>query len=148
VFSEGQLALVEEAGVHPYTMALTFLGFIHFCLGYADQALAYQTAATAAAREKQHRPSMAHTLAMEARLLWLLGNRRLLAGRTEQLYAIGVEQGFPYWRAQGSIYTRRLARRSPFHHQFNARLSVQPDPLPRGDLWDISIGEKLRLFYA
>jgi predicted ATPase len=97
------MALVQEAGVHPHTMGLTFLGFIHFCLGYPDQALAYQTAATTEAQSEQHRPSILQSLSMKARLLCLLGDAVLLAEHAEQLFAIGVDQGFPYWRAQGLI---------------------------------------------
>jgi predicted ATPase len=97
-------ALVQEAGVHPHTMSLTFLGFIHFCLGYPDQALAYHTTAIEEARSEQHRPSIAQSLAMKARLLCLLGDAGLLAEHAEQIFAIGVDQGFPYWRAQGLIY--------------------------------------------
>jgi class 3 adenylate cyclase/predicted ATPase len=96
--------LVQEAGVYPHTMGLTFLGFIHFCLGYPDQALAYFKAAMAEAWSEQHRLSIAQSLAMKARLLCLLGDVGLLAEHAEQLFAIGVEQGFPYWRAQGLIY--------------------------------------------
>jgi class 3 adenylate cyclase/predicted ATPase len=97
-------ALAQEAGVHPHTMGLTFLGFIHFCLGYPDQALAYYTAAITEARREQHRPSIAQSLSMKARLLCFLGDAELLAEHAEQIFAIGVDQGFPYWRAQGLIY--------------------------------------------
>jgi predicted ATPase len=85
-------------------MGLTFLGFIHFCLGYPDQALAYQTTATAEARSDQHRPSIAQCLSMKARLLWFLGDAGSLVEPAEELFAIGVDQGFPYWRGQGLIY--------------------------------------------
>jgi predicted ATPase len=98
------MGLIQEAGVHPHTMGLTFLGFIHFCLGYPDQAIAYQAAATAEALREQHRPSIAQCLSMNARLLCLLGDAGLLAEHAEQLFAIGADQGFPYWRAQGLIY--------------------------------------------
>jgi predicted ATPase len=97
-------ALIQEAGVQPHTMGLTFLGFIHLCLGYLDQAVAYQTAATAEAGSDQHRPSIAQCLSMRARLLWLLGDVGLLVEPAEELFAIGVDQGFPYWRGQGLIY--------------------------------------------
>ena len=85
-------------------MGLTFLGFIHFCLGYPDQAVAYQTAATAEAGSDQHRPSIAQCLSMKARLLWLLRDVGSLVEPAEELFTIGVDQGFPYWRGQGLIY--------------------------------------------
>jgi predicted ATPase len=97
-------ALVQEAGVHPHTMALTFLGFIHFCLGYPDQALAHFTSSLAKARNEQHRPSIAQGVSMRAHLLCLLGDIQSLAEDADQLFAIGVEQGFPYWRAKGLIF--------------------------------------------
>ena len=93
--------LIQEAGVHPHTMGLTFLGFIHFCLGYPDQALAYFRAAMAEAWSEQHRPSIAQSLAMKARLVCLLGDVGLLAEHAEQLFAIGVEQGFPVLASTG-----------------------------------------------
>jgi predicted ATPase len=108
-------ALIQEAGVQPRTMGLTFLGFIHFCLGYPDQALAYQTAANVETRSEQHRPSIAQCLSMKARLLWMLGDIGSLVESAEQLFTIGVDQGFPYWRAQGLIYRgwSRVATGSP-----------------------------------
>jgi class 3 adenylate cyclase/predicted ATPase len=97
-------ALVQEAGVHPHTMSLTFLGFIHFCLGYPDQAVAYHTAAIEEARSEQHQPSVAQSLGMNVLLLSLLGDAAVLAEHAEQLFAIGVDQGFPIWRARGLIF--------------------------------------------
>jgi hypothetical protein len=37
---------------------------------------------------------------MKARLLWLLRDVRSLVEPAEELFAIGVDQGFPYWRGQ------------------------------------------------
>ena len=47
------------------------------------------------------------SLSMKARLLCFLGDADLLAEHAEQIFAIGVDQGFPYWRAQGLIYRGR-----------------------------------------
>ena len=81
-----------------------FLGFIHFCLGYPDQALAYHTAAMAEARSELHQPSVAQSLGMKVLLLSLLGEAGSLAEHAEQLFTIGVDQGFPIWRARGLIF--------------------------------------------
>jgi predicted ATPase len=96
--------LVQQAGVNPHAMGLTFLGFAHFCLGYPEQALAYVNAAIAEAQTEQHRPSIAQSLAIKARLLCFLGDAKILAECADLLSAIGIDQGFPYWRATGLIY--------------------------------------------
>ena len=85
-------------------MGLTFLGFAHFCLGYPEQALAYVNAAIAEAQTEQHWPSIAQSLAIKARLLCFLGNAKILTEYADQLSAIAIDQGFPYWRAAGLIY--------------------------------------------
>ena len=96
--------LVQQAGVNPHAMGLTFLGFAHFCLGYPEQALAYVNAGIAEAQSEQHRPSIAQSLAIKARLLCFIGDATTLAECADRLSAIGVDQGFPYWRATGLIY--------------------------------------------
>jgi predicted ATPase len=100
-----QDTLVREAGVHPHAMAATFIGFTHMCLGYLDQALAWHDAGIEDAKAAQHRPSLAQTLSMKARFLCLGGNDvGLLSEYADQLFAIAVDEGFPYWRAQGLIF--------------------------------------------
>src|SRR5258707_15241078 len=85
-------------------MGLTFLGFAHFCLGYPEQALAYVNAAIAEAQTEQHRPSIAQSLAIKARLLCFLGDAKILAECADLLSAIGIDHGFPYWRGGGHHY--------------------------------------------
>jgi predicted ATPase len=43
-------------------------------------------------------------LAVDARLLALLGDDAALAERADELVAVATDQGFPYWHAQGVIY--------------------------------------------
>jgi predicted ATPase len=43
-------------------------------------------------------------LAVGTRLLSLVGDNAALAERADQLVALATEQGFPHWRAQGTIY--------------------------------------------
>jgi predicted ATPase len=75
-----------------------------FCLGYPDQALAQSSAAIAEARRLAHPPSLALSLDHGAKLLALVGGKAALAKRADQLVAVAAEQGFPYWRAQGTIF--------------------------------------------
>ena len=44
------------------------------------------------------------SLAIGARLLSLVGDNAALDERADQLVAVATEQGFPLWRAQGTIY--------------------------------------------
>ena len=44
------------------------------------------------------------SLAIGARLLSLVGDNAALDERADQLVAVATEQGFPHWRAQGTIY--------------------------------------------
>jgi predicted ATPase len=97
-------AFVQEAGVHPRGMALSFLGFTHFCLGYPDHAMAYTNAAIAEAQSEQHLPSIVQTLGSKTRLLYFLGDEKILTEYADRLSALGADHGFPYFRAQGLIY--------------------------------------------
>jgi predicted ATPase len=97
-------SLVDQAGTDPYANALAVLGSVLFCLGYPDQALARSNAAIAEALRLGHRPSLAVSLAFDARLLLLLGDEAALSERATQLIAVSSEQSFAYWRALGTIY--------------------------------------------
>jgi class 3 adenylate cyclase/predicted ATPase len=96
-------SLVHEAGVHPHVTSQAELGIVLFCLGNLDQALARSNAAVAEARRLAHLPSLAVSLAYEARLLSLLGDNAGLDKRADQLVAVATEQGFPVYRAAGTI---------------------------------------------
>ena len=97
-------SLVDQAGVDPYVNAQAVLGSVLFCLGYPDQALAQSNAAIAEARRLAHQPSLAVTLAFDARLLLLVGDNAALGERAAQLIAVSTEQSFAYWRALATIY--------------------------------------------
>ena len=97
-------SLVHQAGIHPQVIAQAYLGIVLFCLGFPDQALARSNAAIAEARRLAHPPSLAVSLAIGARLLSLVGDNAALGERADQLVAVATEQGFPFWRAQGTIY--------------------------------------------
>jgi len=61
-------SLVDQAGVDPCVTAQAVLGSVLFCLGYPDQAVARSNGAIAEAQRLAHQPSLAITLAFDARL--------------------------------------------------------------------------------
>jgi hypothetical protein len=61
-------------------------------------------AAIAEAQRLAHVPSLADSLAIGARLLSLVGDDEALGERVAQLVSVATGQGFPHWRAQGTIY--------------------------------------------
>jgi len=95
---------VQEAAFHPHVSSQAELAIVLFCLGFPDQALAQSNAAIAEARTLAHPPSLAVSLAANARLLSLVGDNTALDDRAAQLVAVTTEQGFPYWGAQGTIW--------------------------------------------
>jgi predicted ATPase len=97
-------SLVHQAEVPPHVLSQAYLGHALFCLGFADQALARSNAAIAEARRLAHPPSLAFSSMMGTRLLLLVGDTAVLGERVDQLVALATEQGFPFWRAQGTIY--------------------------------------------
>src|SRR5271169_5675510 len=97
-------SLGNQFGSDAYVNSQAYLGFVLFCLGYPDQALAQIDAAIAEARRLGHRPSLALTLTFGARLHSLGGENAALDERAAQLIAVATEQGFPFWRAMGAIY--------------------------------------------
>jgi predicted ATPase len=97
-------SLVHQIGIHPHLNSQALLGIVLFCLGFPDQALARSSAAVAEARRLVHPPSLAVNLATGIRLLSLVGDDATLDTRAHELIAVATEQGFPHWRAQGTIY--------------------------------------------
>jgi len=97
-------SVVHQAEVHPQVSSQAFLGIVLFCLGYPDQGLARSNAAIAEARRLAHPPSLAASLTLGTRLLSLVGDNAALNEQADELVAVAAEQGFPYWRAQGTIY--------------------------------------------
>jgi class 3 adenylate cyclase/predicted ATPase len=99
-------SLVHQGGIHPEVISQAFLGIVLFCLGFPDQASAQSSAAIAEARRLAHPPSLAGSLSLGSRLLSLVGdNAALLNEWADELVAVTTEQGFPYWRALGTIYS-------------------------------------------
>jgi predicted ATPase len=96
-------SLVHQAGLHLLVASQAQLGIVLFCLGFPDQALSRSSAAIAEARRLAHLPSLASSLVLGAMLLSLGGDNSVLGEHVEQLVAVTTEQGFPFWRALGTI---------------------------------------------
>jgi predicted ATPase/class 3 adenylate cyclase len=97
-------SVIHRTGDDPHVVSLAFLGIVLFCLGSPDQALARSNEAIAEARRLAHPPSLAQSLTAAARLLSLVGDNAALEQRVGELVSVATEQGFPHWRAAGTIY--------------------------------------------
>jgi class 3 adenylate cyclase/tetratricopeptide (TPR) repeat protein len=97
-------SLIHLVGEAPHLNSQALLGIVLSCLGYPNQALARSTAAIIEARRLGHPPSLASSLSNGTVVLWLVGNSAILEEWLDQLDAIATDQGFPYWRAHGTIY--------------------------------------------
>ena len=75
-----------------------------FVLGFPDQALARTSAAITETRRLAHPASLALTLTTGTKLLSLVGDNAALEEQADELVAVATEQGFPLWRALGTIY--------------------------------------------
>jgi hypothetical protein len=97
-------SLGDQVGAYPHVGAQAYLGNVLFCLGYPDQALERSSAAIAEARRLAHPPSVAGNIATGIRLRLLVGDDAALGEWVDQLVAVTTEQGFPHWRAVGTIF--------------------------------------------
>jgi len=97
-------SLVHQTGTAPQVVGQAYFGIVLFCLGFPEQALARSSAAIAEARRLVHPPSLAVSLTIGTRLLSLVGDNAALDERASQVIAVATEQGFPQWRAHGTIF--------------------------------------------
>jgi class 3 adenylate cyclase/predicted ATPase len=97
-------ALVHDAGVDPRVNSQGFLAVVLFCLGFPDQASAWGNASIAEARGLAHPPTLAMSLSADSRLRHLIGDSAALDERADELAAVATDQGFPTYRALGTIY--------------------------------------------
>jgi predicted ATPase len=97
-------ALELQTSIHRHVNSQAFLGIVLFCLGYVDQALAASEAAIAETERLAHPMSLAVSLLLGSVLSLLVGDDAVLGERADQLVAVASEQGFPVYRAQGTIY--------------------------------------------
>jgi predicted ATPase len=80
------------------------LAIVLFCLGFPDQALAQSSAAIVEARRLGHPASLTLSLSLGTLPLSLVGDDVALDERADQLVGVATEQGFPVWRAMGTIH--------------------------------------------
>jgi class 3 adenylate cyclase/predicted ATPase len=97
-------SLGYQTGSNPRRGARGQLGIVLFCLGFPDQALAQINAGITEALTLAHSSSLSASLAQGCRLLSLSGDNAALDERAGHLIAVAIEQGFPLYRALGTIY--------------------------------------------
>jgi class 3 adenylate cyclase/predicted ATPase len=97
-------SLVHQVGFYPHVNSQGLLGIVLFCLGFPDQAFARSTTAIAEARRLAHLPSLAVSLANGITALSLVGHNAALDQWVDQVVLVTTEQGFPVWRAHGTIF--------------------------------------------
>jgi predicted ATPase len=97
-------SLAHQTGSNPQVVAKGCLGIVLLCLGFPDQGLALSAAAIDESSRLAHPPSLASSLMLGAIPLSLVGDNGTLDKRANEMIAVATEQGFPWWRAQGTIY--------------------------------------------
>ena len=97
-------SLVHQTGTHSRVVSQGYLGIAFFCLGFPDQALLQSNAAIVEARTLAHPPTLIVSLSTDSRLLSLDEDNAALNGRAGELLALATEQGFPLYRALGTLY--------------------------------------------
>ena len=97
-------SLGPQTGSHPHVVAEGYLGVVLLCLGFPRQALVRSNAAIAEARRLVHSPTLASALMGGAIRLSIAGNNGDLDECVNELAAVAADQGFPQWRAFGTIY--------------------------------------------
>jgi class 3 adenylate cyclase/predicted ATPase len=100
--SISQRLLAHQAVSDPVNVQ-SFLGIVLFCLGFPDEAVAQSSAAIAEARMLAYPAPLVETLGLASLLLLLLRDDAALDERSEEFVAVAAEQGFPFWRAFGTI---------------------------------------------
>jgi class 3 adenylate cyclase/predicted ATPase len=89
---------------YPRVSSQAYSAIVLFCLGFPDQALAQSSAAIAEALRMAHPPSLALSLSLGTLPLALVGDSLALDKRADQLVKVATEQGFPVWRAVGTVH--------------------------------------------
>jgi predicted ATPase len=74
-----------------------------WCLGYPDQGLARSQEVVMLAQQSANPFSLTNTLGFAATFHQLRREVRFTQERAEALFSLATDQGFPHWRAQGSI---------------------------------------------
>jgi len=93
----------QEAN-YPHVASQAYSAIVLFCLGFPDQGLAQSSAAIAEALRLAHPPSLALSLSLGTLPHALAGDNLALDKRADQLVKVATEQGFPVWRAVGTVH--------------------------------------------
>lgn len=97
-------SLVEQSGFHSQVVVQAYLAIVLFCLGYPAQASRWSHTAISESRAAAHPPSLLTGLTFDLRLLSLVGRQPVSEDQPNDVVTVSVEQGFPFWRAIGTIY--------------------------------------------
>jgi class 3 adenylate cyclase/predicted ATPase len=97
-------SLSHQEANYPRVTSQAYSAIVLFCLGFPDQALARSSAAIAEALRLAHPPSLALSLSLGTLPLALVGDNLALDERAAQLIKVTTEQGFPVWRAVGTVH--------------------------------------------
>ena len=98
-------SLGQQAGSgDPRVNLQAYSAIVLFCLGFPDQALTRSSAAIAEARRSGNPASLTLSLSLGTLPLSLVGDNATLDQRADQLVAVATEQGFPVWRAMGTVH--------------------------------------------
>jgi adenylate cyclase len=96
-------ALAVQYGDDPGVFCLSYLTIVLWLLGYPDQAQQRSLAAVALARQMWHPFSRAVALAFAFFVSYVRGEGTAARAWAEELLALGDEQGFAHWQAEGMI---------------------------------------------
>jgi len=97
-------ALYRHSANHLLPLSHLFLGVALLGLGFPDQAMAQGSEGMAEARRLAHPPSLAASMAFNARLHLLAENDAALKEQADELIALSTERGLGYWLALGTLY--------------------------------------------
>jgi tetratricopeptide (TPR) repeat protein len=97
-------SLVHETAFHLDVMLEGYLGIVLACRGFPQQALIRAKSAIVEARKLAHPPSLAATLAPGVLVASQVEDDSALGEWADQMVTITTDQGFPLWRALGTIF--------------------------------------------
>jgi predicted ATPase len=85
-------------------VALSFLSYTLFVLGYPDQALGRSREAFAEAQKLSHPHTLTNPLRTACYLHHFCRERRAVQARAQELVALSTEHDYPYWLAIGTVF--------------------------------------------
>ena len=96
--------LIALAGTDPLSASRSVLANVLFCLGYPDRAREHIESAVEEAEGLGLLRRQAGTLTFSCRLFSVSGDNAALGKRADQLLNLAVEQRFPLWAAEATMY--------------------------------------------